>query len=134
MFALLAWDAGSSVGGLHRWNSSPPAGDDDSMPSMPSVPGMASVPRMTRPPPAVCSVSEAAAFRLWVGEQSSADCPGEQPFHEEPPPAGNSTNDGGTNGAAAVEEPASASCCGGRSLPLVALVAEVGQVCYAAAC
>ena len=131
IFALLAWDTGNSAGRLQRWNSSLPDGDGDSLPNLPSIPSVTSMPS---PPPAICSLSEAAAFRLWVREQSSADCPGEWPVPDEPAPAGNVTHGGGTSGAATAEEPASVSCCGGRSLPLVALVAEVGQVCYAAAC
>ncbi len=128
MFALLAWDTGNSAGGLQRWGSGVPSGD-----SMPSVHDMPSVPS---PPPATCSVSEAVAFRLWVGEQSSADCPGEQPWGNSdvaPLAASNGSGNGGAD-AVAAGEPAAASCCRASSLPLVALVAEVGQVWYAAAC
>ncbi|PRW45549.1 hypothetical protein C2E21_6053 [Chlorella sorokiniana] len=124
MFALLAWDTGNSVGGLHRWSSGLPA--DDGMLSTPGAPSMSSPPSM---PLATCSVSEPAAFRLWVGKQSSADCPGEQLAHKEPSPAsmsnGSVIGGSGSGGSGSVvEEPATASCCGGRSLPLVALVAE----------
>lgn len=125
MFALLAWDAGNTAGGSQRWSSGLPAGADG---SALSTPGMPDVPSAPAPPPATCTVSDAAAFRLWLGGQSSADCPGGQQQDSEPPPAAGSVATGGA------EEPAAASCCGGRSLPLVALVAEVGQVCYAAAC
>lgn len=124
MFALLAWDAGNTAGGSQRWSSALPAGAADSALSTPGMPSAASAPA---PPPATCTVGDAAAFRLWLGGQSSADCPGGQQQDCEPPATAGSVTTGGA------EEPAAASCCGGRSLPLVALVAEVGQVCYAAA-